>query len=175
MKLKLRPGSLPDGVPFRHPASLIATFFGAGLIPFASGTWGSAATLIPGYFIGHAGGSLALIVAAIVVTLAGVWASEVILRAGAPRDPGLIVIDEVAGMLLTLAFTPLTWWGILLAFVLFRLADILKPFPANWCDARLHGGWGVMLDDIVAGCYAAIATWLISEHVLRDFFAHSGF
>jgi phosphatidylglycerophosphatase A len=76
------------------------------------------------------------------------------------RDPGLIVIDEVAGQLLALAFAPQTLPGYALAFLLFRVADILKPFPADWLDANVHGGLGVMLDDLVAGLYAGIALWL---------------
>jgi phosphatidylglycerophosphatase A len=174
MKLKLRPGSLPDGMPLSHPASLIATWFGTGLAPIASGTWGSLATLPLGWVLGAYFGIGGLAAGAVVVTVAGIWASSVIVERGRVRDPGLIVIDEVAGMLITLIGAPSTWWGYLLAFLLFRAADIVKPFPANWCDAHVHGGLGVMLDDLVAGVYAAAATWLISEYLLRDYLAPLG-
>lgn len=165
MKLKLHPGRLPEGLPLSHPASLVATWFGVGLMPFAPGTWGSAAALPLGLLVDYFGGRTGLLVAALVVFLAGVWASEVVVRRGTAQDPGLIVIDEVAGMLLTLAFTPLTWWGFAIAFVAFRAADVVKPFPANWCDANIHGGLGVMLDDIVAAVHAGVTTWLITEYM----------
>jgi phosphatidylglycerophosphatase A len=174
MKLKLRPGRLPDGLPLSHPAALIATWFGTGLAPMASGTWGSLATLPPGWVLDRYFGIWGLAVGALVVTVAGIWASSMIVDRGRVRDPGLIVIDEVAGMLVTLMAAPATWWGYLLAFLLFRAADIVKPFPANWCDANIHGGLGVMLDDLVAGIYAAVATWLISEYLLRDYIAQLG-
>lgn len=168
MKLKLRPGRLPPGLSLTHPASLIATWFGSGLMPFAPGTWGSLAALPIGGGIAIYWGRLGLFVALCAVTAAGIWASSVIVERGGVRDPGLIVVDEVAGMWLTLLFAPLTWWGYLLAFLLFRAADIIKPFPANWCDANIHGGLGVVLDDLVAGLYAGLATWLFSEFIVRE-------
>lgn len=165
MKLKLRPGRLPESLPFRHPASLIATCFGAGLMPVAPGTWGSLAALPVAWLVERAAGRIGLAAALCLVIAAGIWASETIVRRGTARDPGLIVIDEVAGMFLTLLFIPLTWLGVAVAFVLFRAADVVKPFPANWCDAHVHGGLGVMLDDLVAGLYAGLVTWLFMEYM----------
>jgi phosphatidylglycerophosphatase A len=175
MKIKLRPGSLPPSLPFTHPASLIATGFGVGLMPMASGTWGSLAALPVGWLVAMHWGTIGLLAATAIATVAGIWASSVVVKAGTAQDPGLIVIDEIAAMWLTLAFTPLTWWGYLVAFLLFRAADIFKPFPANWCDRNVHGGLGVMLDDLVAGLYAGIATYLLSEYLLRDVLASFGF
>jgi phosphatidylglycerophosphatase A len=175
MKLKLRPGSLPDGLPLSHPASLIATWFGTGLAPIASGTWGSLAALPVGWVLQRYLGIGGLVVGALAATVAGIWAASVIVERGRIRDPGLIVIDEVAGMLVTLIGTPFTWWGYLMAFLLFRAADIVKPYPANWCDAHIHGGLGVMLDDLVAGIYAGAVTWLLSEYLLHDYIAQLGF
>ena len=168
MKLKLHPGRLPDGLSFGHPASLVATWFGVGLMPIASGTWGSLAALPVAWLVEHYAGRGGLAVALAVVLAVGTWASEVIVHRGRAQDPGLIVIDEVAGMFLTLLFIPLTWLGFMVAFVLFRAADVVKPFPANWCDAHIHGGIGVMLDDVVAGLYAGIAAWLLMEYVIGD-------
>jgi phosphatidylglycerophosphatase A len=165
MKLKLRPGRLPEGLPLRHPASLIATWFGVGLMPLAPGTWGSAAALPVGWLVYLYTGRVGLLIAAAVVFGLGTWAASVVVRRGNVQDPGLIVIDEVAGMILTLAFTPLTWWGFAIAFVLFRVADVVKPFPANWSDAHVHGGFGVMLDDVVAAGHAGITTWLLTEYM----------
>jgi phosphatidylglycerophosphatase A len=174
MRLKLRPGRLPEGMTLAHPAALVATWFGSGLAPIASGTWGSLAALPYGWLLQHYFGITGLIVGALAATIAGIWASGVIVTRGRIRDPGLIVIDEVAGMTLTLIGAPQTWWGYVLAFLLFRAADIFKPFPANWCDANIHGGIGVMLDDLVAGVYAALGTWLLSEYFLRDYLASFG-
>jgi phosphatidylglycerophosphatase A len=168
IKLKLRPGRLPPSLPLTHPAALIATGLGVGLAPMASGTWGSLVTLPFGWFIAVYGGTIGLVAATAVVTALGIWAGEIIARHGSARDPGFIVIDEIAGMLLTLVFAPLTWWGFALAFLLFRAADIFKPFPANWCDRNLHGGLGVMADDLVAALYAGVATFLLSEYVIRE-------
>lgn len=164
MKLKLTPGALPPGLSFWHPASLLGTWFGAGLMPLAAGTWGSLAALPFAWVIHGLWGIPGLVVATLVLAAAGIWAADTIVARSAIRDPGLIVIDEVAGMFLTLAFAPRTAWAYALAFVLFRLADIVKPFPANWCDAQLHGGLGVMLDDLVAGLYAGIAVWLTATY-----------
>lgn len=165
MKIKLRPGRLPDGLPLRHPASLVATWFGVGLMPVASGTWGSLAALPLGWVVDLYAGRIGLLVATAITAAVGIWAAGVVVSRGGARDPGLIVIDEVAGMLLTLVASPLTWWGFAIAFLVFRVADIIKPFPANWCDANVHGGLGVMLDDLVAAIHAGITTWVLTEYM----------
>jgi len=169
MKIKLRPGALPAEWPLRRPETLLVTWFGAGLTPLASGTWGSLAALPFGWLAMTYGGVWALGALALAVSLGGIWASSRIVRSADLHDPGFIVIDEVAGMLVTLVFAPMTWWGYALAFFLFRAADIVKPFPANWCDSHVEGGLGVMLDDLVAGLYAGIATWFLAEYVIGDF------
>lgn len=168
MKIKLRPGRLPADLPLSHPAALIATWFGVGLAPMASGTWGSLAALPVGWAIATYFGVIGLAVAVAAISALGIWASGVVVTRSGVHDPGLIVIDEVAGMWLTLVFTPLTWPGIVLAFLLFRAADIVKPFPANWCDRNIHGGPGVMLDDLVAGLYAGIAVFILFNYVIPD-------
>ncbi|MGQ0663863.1 MAG: phosphatidylglycerophosphatase A family protein [Pseudomonadota bacterium] len=169
MRLKLVPGALPAGISFWHPASLIATWFGTGFAPLGAGSWGSLAALPAAWIVDRALGAPGLAAAAGVAALAGWWAAEVVDVRARERDPGLIVIDEVAGMFLTLVFAPPTWWGYASAFVLFRIADILKPFPANWCEANVEGGLGVMLDDLVAALYAGAGTWFASEFILRQY------
>lgn len=140
-------------------ARIAATFFGAGTFPIAPGTFGSMAALpfgvlilqIPAPF-----GRLALLVAASAALALGVWASKRYADAAGRSDPGEIVIDEVAGQWLALIFaTPDNPWHFLAAFMLFRFFDIAKIWPANWAQDQLPGGWGVMMDDIVAGLYAA--------------------
>ena len=163
IRLKARPGALPDGMRFGHPASLVASFGGVGFAPIASGTWGSLAALPCAWLIHHWFAWDGLGIATLALAALGAWASDAIVRRGGARDPGFIVIDEVAGQFLALLFTPAGLMPWLAAFLLFRAVDIVKPFPANWCDRNLHGGFGVMLDDLVAGVYAGVAVWFIAE------------
>lgn len=117
----------------------------------ASGTVGSFVTLIALWLIPFT--TLALLVTLAVVTLVGIWAGSRVERAIDAKDPGIIVIDEVAGMLVSVLFLPRTIPVLVTAFLLFRLFDIWKPFPARQFQ-ELHGGLGVMLDDLIAGAYA---------------------
>jgi phosphatidylglycerophosphatase A len=156
---------IPTSLPVWHPAFLLATWFGSGLLPKIPGTWGSAAALPFAWIIAWYGGTWALLAGAGIAFAAGIWAAGVYSRHSGIKDAGPIVIDEVAGQWLTLApFAPdpITY---LLGFVLFRAADIVKPWPANWADRELDGGLGVMLDDIFAGIYASLALfaflWMI--------------
>ncbi len=132
-------------------ALALATSLGVGYAPFAPGTFGSAAGLLVWALLPPSA-PLHLGVTAIVFAL-GVWAAAVTERHYRTTDPGVVVIDEVLGMLVTLLFNPVTWGGAILGFLLFRLFDVLKPYPANRLE-RLHGGLGVMADDAMAGVYA---------------------
>jgi phosphatidylglycerophosphatase A len=146
-------------LPSLHPASLLATWFGAGLLPVAPGTWGSLAALPFAWAIATLFGQTALLIAAAIVFCIGWWAAEQVGRASGVDDAGSIVIDEVAGQWLTLAVVPpSTAW--VLGFLLFRLFDITKPWPARSAE-RLPGGLGVMADDIVAALYAAALLYLL--------------
>lgn len=147
-------------------ARVLAIWFGAGLIRPAPGTWGTLAALPFAYTLHLAGGFAALAVATVVVTLIGWWAIIVETDGTDDPDPSEIVIDEVAGMWLALWPVSLgavymgvdiwkLWPGWLVAFIAFRAFDILKPGPVGWAD-RLHTPWGVMLDDLIAGVFAAI-------------------
>ncbi len=136
-------------------AILLSSFFYSGYFPVAPGTAGSAAALVLFVLVRGSGSPVleALVIAA--VALVGTWSASITERHLARTDPGQIVIDEVLGMLLTLAFIPLRWPGVLLGFFVFRALDIVKPFPANVAE-RLHGGLGVMADDAIAGVYGNI-------------------
>ena len=147
-----------DFPPFHHPAMLVATVLGVGRIPVASGTFGSLAALPLGWAIANWGGPMALVAAAIATCLAGALAASRIVGRDGDADPGFIVVDEVAGQLLALAFVPQEWWAWAIAFAAFRATDILKPFPAGSCDRNIGGGIGVMADDMVAGVQAGAAT-----------------
>jgi phosphatidylglycerophosphatase A len=134
-------------------AYLIAIWFGCGLSPIAPGTVGSLGVL-PLYFAVRGGGPLAIVAAAVVVTLVGVWAADVAAREARLKDPQFIVVDEAAGTLIALAAAPPSVLGVVVAVGLFRLFDITKPFPARRME-KLPGGWGIVLDDVVAGLQAA--------------------
>jgi phosphatidylglycerophosphatase A len=137
-------------------AVFIATFAYSGYFPVAPGTIGSAAGLMV-YLVVWWTGSAAVEIALIVgLFAAGVWAGTIAERYFGGIDAGPIVIDEVVGMLITLAFIPVGFSGALAGFFLFRVFDVIKPFPAARLE-RLHGGLGVMADDAMAAIYANVA------------------
>ena len=132
----------------------IATVFGIGYAPIAPGTFGSAAGLILWWLLPA---SPAVQAAAIVaIFIAGSWGGSVAERHFGRADPGQVVIDEVMGMLITLWLNPVGWVGALAGFFLFRVFDVIKPYPANRLE-QLHGGIGVMADDGMAAIYANLA------------------
>jgi phosphatidylglycerophosphatase A len=137
--------------PADRVALFIATAGGAGYSPVAPGTVGSALTAAILWLAPFSpSGVIAFFV---VVTLAGLWASDRAERVLGGKDPGAIVIDEVAGMTLAVLAFPLTPPTLAAGFVLFRFFDIVKPFPAR-ASERARGGLGVMVDDLIAGLYA---------------------
>jgi phosphatidylglycerophosphatase A len=139
-------------------ALALATALGVGYIPFAPGTFGSAAGLLLWWLLPH---TAAVQITAIVIVFAvGSWSGTVAERHFKRTDPGHVVIDEVLGMLVTLLFNPVGWGGALAGFLLFRVADIIKPFPANRLEA-LHGGFGIMADDGMAAVYSNLALRLL--------------
>lgn len=140
-------------------ALAIATVFGVGYIPFAPGTFGSLAGLLLWFAIPSS--AAAQLVAIVIVGAVGSWAGNVAERQFKRTDPGQVVIDEVLGMFITLFMNPVGWAGACAAFLLFRAADIVKPFPANRLE-RLHGGVGVMADDAMAAVYANLALRLVN-------------
>lgn len=156
-------GILPKGVAFWHPACLVATWFGAGLLPRMPGTWGSLAALPFAWIIHSQGGPLLLAIASAAIFMIGWWAASYYVVRSHEADPGAIVVDEVAAQWLVLAVAPLNPWYYLLAFMMFRAADVLKPWPASWADRTLKGGFGVMADDILAAPYAMIVVFGLAE------------
>lgn len=149
-------------------AVFVATAAYCGYFPIAPGTVGSAAGLAV-YALVWWTKSPILETALIVATFAvGTWAATHAERFFGGIDPGPVVIDEVLGMLVTLAFIPVGWSAALAGFVLFRIFDVVKPWPANRLE-RLHGGFGIMADDAMAGVYANLALrfliWLVPAWV----------
>jgi phosphatidylglycerophosphatase A len=139
---------------WRHPAYLVAFGGGAGLAAKAPGTVGSLAA-VPLYVLCAPLAAPSYVALLIVLTLLGVWACARTERDLGVHDHPGIVWDEVVGMLVTLFQAPSGWIWLLVGFGLFRLFDIWKPFPIGWLNARVPGGWGIMLDDLAAGLTAA--------------------
>ncbi|HDR46660.1 MAG TPA: phosphatidylglycerophosphatase A, partial [Geoalkalibacter subterraneus] len=134
----------------------LATNGGLGYAPLASGTFGTLAGIPAFYYLSCLSGLLQFVVLVGVITLS-IFICQ---RAGnyfGEADDGRIVIDELAGYLVTVAFLPFTWGTALLAFFWFRLFDILKPPPIGYIDRNFKNGFGVTFDDVLAGVYAALA------------------
>ncbi|MFZ5723777.1 MAG: phosphatidylglycerophosphatase A [Pseudomonadota bacterium] len=150
-------------VDLRDPAQLIAFGFGSGLAPKAPGTFGTLAA-VPLYLLLLQFPWPVYVVATLAIFVLGVWASDVACRRLGVHDHSGIVIDEFAGFLVTmlpavLGLVAAGWATLLAGFLLFRFFDVLKPWPIRVLDRRVHGGFGVMLDDLVAGLFAAAALW----------------
>lgn len=158
----LRP---PAHFAFSHPAHVIALGFGAGLAPVAPGTIGTVLGWAIGWVLGqyHAG---AVLLAAVLFFLAGLWACEITGRHLGAEDHGAMVWDEVVAFLLIIAIIPAELAWQLAAFVLFRFFDILKPAPIRHFERRYGGGFGVMFDDLVAAGY----TLLVLAALKKAFF-----
>lgn len=154
---------------YGSPYFWLVTFFGAGLLKPAPGTWGSLAGLLVGIVFIQIAGLATFLAAIIGITIIGTLSIDRVERESGIHDAPEIVIDEVAGMwiaLLPFYYSPATWWGFGLAFALFRFFDIIKPWPIGWLDKKVSGGFGVMIDDIIAGVFA-----FIGIHVLVTVFA----
>lgn len=147
---------LPGSLRFGDPAVLAATWFGAGLLPRAPGTWGSLAALPPGLALAWLGGPWALVAGAGIAFALGLWAAALYAAAAAKDDPSEVVIDEVAALWLVLAILPVTPIAWLVGFLLFRFFDVIKPWPVGLADRKLKGGLGIMADDMVAAAYAIL-------------------
>ncbi|HEX4005772.1 MAG TPA: phosphatidylglycerophosphatase A [Acidobacteriaceae bacterium] len=144
----------------------VATVCGAGFLKPGPGTWGSLAAAALWYIglrCAHLTGGAAIgatALAALLVTLIGIPAASIVEREAGREDPGFVVIDEVAGQWVVLAVCPLEFWHLLLGVALFRLFDIVKPWPARQLE-RLHGGTGIVLDDLAAGAYGLLVMLLV--------------
>ncbi len=170
----------PAGAPATGKKTLwawaVGTFFGAGLLKPGPGTWGSVAAMLlwaysfvlpAQHALAHGSGAivssiLPTLAAALLATAIGIPAATIVARESGREDPGHVVIDEVAGQWLTLVLCKPDWLHALLALALFRLFDITKPWPIRKLE-RLPAGWGIMLDDLGAGLYAAIALVLVQH------------
>lgn len=138
---------------WRHPAGLLACGLGAGAAPYAPGTVGTLAA-VPLFLVLHPMSLPAYGAVVVVLFALGVWCCEVASRSFGVHDHSAIVIDEIVGYLIVMLGVAPRWHWMAVGFVLFRVADIIKPWPACWADRRVAGGFGIMLDDVLAAAYA---------------------
>ena len=141
-----------------HPLYCPAIGFGTGLSPKAPGTVGTILGVVFYYFLQHLAWPYYLILI-VALSLFGIWCCQATAKALEVHDHSGIVWDEIVGYLITMIIAPQGWEWILLGFVIFRILDVYKPWPIRWVDKNVHGGFGIMLDDILAG----ILGWIIIQ------------
>jgi phosphatidylglycerophosphatase A len=148
----------PEGTArvYADPRHWLACGFGIGLAPVAPGTFGSLPGLLLAWVLVRLGGQVALAVGIVAVAVVGTWSAHALAARLGLKDPGVIVVDEIAGQMLTLLGVAMTGSVLAAAFVLFRAFDVLKPPPARQLEG-LPGGFGIMADDLAAGFYANLA------------------
>ncbi len=166
MKFKMPDPEIIKKLDFKNPATWVATWFGCGLMHPAPGTWGTLGALPIGLILAALGGKIALLVGIIFIFALGLWSSAQFEKMTGTHDSSMIVIDEVAGIWITLLASTLSPLSIVLAFALFRFFDVLKPWPISWLDRNVSGAPGVMLDDILAGVFAGLCLYGIHHYAL---------
>ena len=137
------------------PILFLAFGFGSGLTKKMPGTMGTVAA-IPVYLLLMQANSWLYGILTVLVCVTGIWICQNAADQLGEHDFGGIVWDEIAGFLITMCLVPFTWTAVLVGFILFRFFDILKPWPIKWIDQKVSGGLGIMLDDVLAGIFAAI-------------------
>lgn len=160
----------PERLGFWHPASLLATWFGVGLLPKAPGTFGSLSALLYAWVIVWVAGPVGLGIALALLFPLGVWAAGAYARAVGEPDPKAVVVDEVAGQWLVVLVMPPDLILYAVGFLLFRFTDIVKVWPAGLVERRVKGGLGIMLDDVVAAVYAGAVLFLLSGLITGSFY-----
>jgi phosphatidylglycerophosphatase A len=143
----------------------LATFFYVGKIPKAPGTFGTLAA-IPLWFVMTKLNPIFYMALTVLILILGIFISEAYERTLKTHDSKTIVIDEVAGFLITMVWLPVTWQSVVLGFLLFRFFDILKPGPIKLIDQKVKGGVGVMLDDVAAGIIASLILQIVYNQTL---------
>ena len=146
--------NLPNVSMLRHPVHFLSLGFGSGLAPKAPGTFGTIAA-IPLYLALATTSSEIYISITIALFLIGIYLCQVTATALGVHDHGAIVWDEIVGFLVTMSFVKYSLISVIVGFLLFRLFDILKPWPISWLDKKVQGGLGIMLDDLLAAVFAA--------------------
>ncbi len=148
----------------KNPIHFLSLGFGSGLAPIAPGTFGSLAA-IPVYLLLMFAGMPIYIAATVLFAILGFWFCGYTAQALKTHDHPAIVWDEVVGMLITLFYFPLSYSTVIIGFLYFRVFDIIKPWPIKWLDQKVHGGIGIMLDDMLAGVFAWCALYLTHQYI----------
>lgn len=143
----------------RNPLHLLSLGFGSGLSPLAPGTFGTLVAVPLYWLLGHISLPVYLIIT-LIGFIIGVYLCAYTSRALGVHDHSGIVWDEIVGYFITMIAVPLDWKYALAGFLLFRVFDIAKPWPIRWVDQKLHGGFGIMFDDVLAGIFAALTLHL---------------
>ncbi len=147
--------NLRQKVRLYHPAHFLGFGFGSGLIPLMPGTMGSLAA-IPIVLLMSYLPLFVYVLITIVASVAGIWICQKVSDDLAVHDHGSIVWDEIAGMMIVFTAIEISWHTLLVGFIIFRLFDIWKPWPISFLDKNVHGGWGIMIDDLVAGIFSLL-------------------
>lgn len=134
----------------KNPLHFLSLGFGSGLAPKAPGTFGTLAA-IPVVILAACLGTTGFIIATVIASVVGIYLCGYTAKAMGEHDHPAIVWDEIAGYMVAMIAVPISWQTLLVAFILFRIFDIIKPWPIRYLDKRVHGGFGIMIDDILAG------------------------
>ena len=145
---------------WKNPVHFMACGFGSGVMPVAPGTFGTLMA-VPVFLLLQLLQLEYYLIVTGILFVAGIWLCHVTARDFGVADHGGIVWDEIVGFLITMTAAPSGWLWIVIGFFLFRLFDIIKPWPIRWIDKRIHGGFGIMLDDVLAGIYAWVCMQLV--------------
>ena len=154
-----------DGLNLKKPAHLLAFGFGSGLAPYAPGTFGTLVG-IPFFLILSLLPVPLYVAVTLVLLVIGIRICDSCSRDLGVHDHGGIVWDEIVGYLIAMIAVPVEWHWMITGFLLFRFFDILKPWPIRWLDKQVHGGFGIMIDDVIAGLFA-----LVCQHLLIQWLA----
>ena len=151
---------IPDGI-FEKPLYFIAFGFGVGIIPFAPGTFGTLFAVFLYSLLPTLSFSSHLIIT-VIITMLSIFICDKVSREIELHDHPGMCLDEFPGFFVSMLFAPAGWVGLISAFLLFRFFDIIKPWPINWIDKNVHGGFGMVLDDVLAGVYVSVIFLLIA-------------
>lgn len=147
------------------PIHFLAFGFGSGLAPKAPGTCGTIAA-IPVYLLLTLANSLSIyLLVTVLFSIVGIWICDKTSKDLGVHDYSGIVWDEIVGYLITMLMVPVTWYWVLIGFILFRFFDILKPWPISILDKRVSGGFGIMIDDVVAGLFALVVMQILIRFI----------
>ena len=156
--MKIKRNQAPRSI-WTNPVHFLAFGLGTGASPYAPGTVGTLLGIPLVYLLSYWPLWVYLLVTA-VLTVIGIWACDKTSKDIGVHDHGGIVIDEVAGYLVTMIAVPVNVWTLIAAFFIFRFFDIIKPWPISWLDKQVQGGVGIMVDDLLAGVYGLAVIWI---------------